>query len=295
MGNTSREIFMEDIMVMPLDSSLLTWSEEEREFLKETISPDENVVKERIMRIQRDQAYAYPCIRLFHFISLMMQKNAAYQRVLEAGKKGDTVLLDIGCCMGTDVRKLVRDGYPESHVLGCDLRLEYITSGYNLFEDKDSCKIRFFTADMFDIPVNAAAGSPDIPLAEISRLSDLANRVTHLYAGALYHLFDEATQYIMAIGMARLTKRNSGTVIFGRHQGMEPEGVIDDVLHAVRYGHSPESWARLWRRVFTELEGAEFAEKRVKVEADFAESFIWGTQAYGVLDCRMMYWSVSIL
>lgn len=54
MGNTSREIFMEDIMVMPLDSSLLTWSEEEREFLKETISPDENVVKERIMRIQRE-------------------------------------------------------------------------------------------------------------------------------------------------------------------------------------------------------------------------------------------------
>lgn len=46
------------------------------------------------------RAYAtfpYPCIRGFHFVWLMMIKNKIYPKVVEAGKKGDTVFLDIGC------------------------------------------------------------------------------------------------------------------------------------------------------------------------------------------------------
>ena len=61
-------------------------------------------------------------------------------------------------------------------------------------------------------------------------------------------------------------------------------------VRSVRYGHSPASWKRMWHRVFVELQGAEFAEHRVKVDAEFAESF-----QFGEMQARMMYWSVSIL
>ena len=39
--------------------------------------------------------------------------------------------------MGTDVRKLVADGYPGANVLGCDLRRAFIDSGYTLADAAD--------------------------------------------------------------------------------------------------------------------------------------------------------------
>ncbi|KZP08680.1 hypothetical protein FIBSPDRAFT_802773 [Athelia psychrophila] len=289
-GNILREVRPADSKIVPLDSSLLDLSDEEGEFLKWAISPDESVVKEMILRTQADELFPYPCIQLFHFVSLKMMRNAVYQKVLEVGKTGETVFLDIGCCMGTDLRKLVYDGYPVSRVLGCDLRPEFITAGYDLYQDKASSKIHFFASDVFDIPVNAPERSIDIPLANVNHLSDLTNKITHLYSGALYHLFDEATQYAIAVRMATLIRRTTGSVIFGRHQGLEPEGMIADAMARVRYGHSPASWKRLWHRVFIELEGIQFAEERVKIDAEFAESV-----QYGNMNARMMYWSVSIL
>lgn len=43
------------------------------------------------------EVHAYPCIRLFHFVNLMMSTNPIYPTVIEAGKSGDTLFLDIGC------------------------------------------------------------------------------------------------------------------------------------------------------------------------------------------------------
>lgn len=61
-------------------------------------------------------------------------------------------------------------------------------------------------------------------------------------------------------------------------------------LYSVSYGHSPASWKRLWHRVFIELEGVQYAEECVKVDANFEESF-----QYVNMNTRMMYWSVTIL
>jgi hypothetical protein len=198
------------------------------------------------------ELYPYPCIRYFHFVSLRMCINPIYSSILEAGKKGGTIFLDIGCCsttflfvslhdnhmgsiMGTDVRKLVYDGYPASSVLGSDLREAYIEAGYKLLRDSKSCGIHFFSSELFDIPVNLASTSAEILLSQIKVLWQLANRVTHLYVGALFHLFDEATQYAIALRMAIVLKRDSGGVIFGRHQGLANEGLIED--HLARYDY----------------------------------------------------------
>lgn len=126
--------------------------------------------------------------------------------------------------MGTDVRKLVHDGYPASNVLGCDLRQEFIDYGYELYSDKDKCAIRFFANDIFELPYptsNTRAG-------ETLSLASLTGQLTHIYTGALFHLFDEPTQYALALRLTTLLKRDSGAIIFGRHQGLETEGLIDD-------------------------------------------------------------------
>lgn len=146
--------------------------------------------------------------------------------------------------VGTDVRKLAYDGHPASHILGCDLREEYIELGYTLFRDKDTCPIRFFTSDVFDLPTSPPAPklreAKPLDVTTISDLSQLYDSLTHIYTGALFHLFDKENQYGLAIRLARLLKREPGAVIFGRHQGLESEGYIDD--HLGRYCDPDELW-----------------------------------------------------
>ena len=41
-------------LIPPLDPTLLTLSDEEKAFLLETISPDENVIRERVLKLQKE-------------------------------------------------------------------------------------------------------------------------------------------------------------------------------------------------------------------------------------------------
>ncbi|KAH9896915.1 hypothetical protein C8Q73DRAFT_433577 [Cubamyces lactineus] len=254
----------------------------------------------RLTPIDFSEKYPYPCIRGFHFVNLMMSLNAAYPRVLDAGKNGDTLFLDLGCCMGTDLRKLVHDGYPASRVLGCDLRPEFIQLGYELFDDADACPIHFFTSNVFELPTSVAAA--DIPAPETLRptdvsavtdISQLRGALTHIYTGALFHLFDKETQRELALRLVTLLNRTPGAIVFGRHQGLHEEGYIHDHLGRDRYCHSEKSWPQLWKDVFTEIEGEGFAE-RVVVQAELREQF--GPEVFGTkVSTYMLYWSVEIV
>lgn len=42
--------------------------------------------------------FPFPCIRGYNFIKLASSKVSVYRNIVEAGKKGDTIYLDIGCC-----------------------------------------------------------------------------------------------------------------------------------------------------------------------------------------------------
>lgn len=134
--------------------------------------------------------------------------------------------------MGTDVRKLVADGYPAHNVMGCDLRQEFLDYGYQFYQDKDTCGIRFFASDIFDVPYPFPATKvPPAPLDNVSRvmeLEQLHGSVTHFYTGALFHLFDESTQYAIALRVATLLKRVPGAIVFGRHQGKAEAGMLND-------------------------------------------------------------------
>ncbi|KAL7284160.1 hypothetical protein ACG7TL_001441 [Trametes sanguinea] len=288
-----KEIALE--IVPPLDPTILQLSREDSDFLHAVITPDDEELRAKILEIQKSEKYPYPCIRAFHFVNLMMITNAIYPTVLEAGRKHDTLFLDLGCCMGTDVRKLVYDGYPAEHVFGCDLRPEFIELGYELFGDADRCPIRFFTSNVFDLPKTTEPASSNVSVSDPSTVNDLIQlrgALTHIYTGALFHLFTEEVQYSLALRLVTLLRRSPGAIVFGRHQGLREEGVINDQYgRRDRYGHSEKSWPQMWKRVFAEAEGEDFAEKIV-VRAELRDQFkpnIFGAEAY------MLYWSVQIV
>ncbi|KAI0685825.1 hypothetical protein BC835DRAFT_490784 [Cytidiella melzeri] len=297
MSKITREVTVDPTVIPPLDESLLSLSDTEAAFLHRTITADDFELRKRIMEVQKE-AYAehpYPCIRGFHFVNLMMSANPIYPQVLQAGKSGNhSVLLDLGCCMGSDVRKIVSDGYPAKNVLGVDLRQQFLDLGYRLYGQ--SWDTNFFTSDIFEVPYPFPRDTPidTTPLASVGDLSQLRGRITHFYAGALFHLFDEATQYALALRVAELLDRKTGAVVFGRHQGLIEAGMIDDHLGRNRYGHSAASWPLLWKKIFSEVESSEFAEKKVVVEAELTEGF-----AQHVFRARsqanMLVWSVRIV
>ena len=84
-------------------------------------------------------------------------------------------------------------------------------------------------------------GTPaaNIPISDVKSLSELRGRITHFYTGALFHLFDEPTQYALALRVAALLKREPGAIVFGRHQGLAEAGYIDD--HLGRYAHTVQT------------------------------------------------------
>lgn len=137
--------------------------------------------------------------------------------------------------VGTDVRKAVFDGYPAANVVACDLHERYITLGHKLYNDSESSGITFFAADIFDFSVQADAqvaevleATQDSGPSSPSRLERFRGRVTHIYAGLLFHLFDEDTQFQVALRLAQLSQRKAGVIIFGRHEGKEEPGLISD-------------------------------------------------------------------
>jgi len=133
--------------------------------------------------------------------------------------------------VGTDVRKLVKDGYPAEGIIGCDIRESYITLGYKLYKDSpSSLPIHFIMGDIFELPISSEFPVSNHPLSAVTFLEELRGRVTYIYIGALFHIFDEDTQYALASRLACLVSRKGTNIIFGRHQGKPEEGIIDGLL-----------------------------------------------------------------
>ncbi|KAF7980978.1 hypothetical protein HWV62_35782 [Athelia sp. TMB] len=280
----------------PLDPSLFKLAEGDMDFLHDTVTSDDDELRSRIFAIQKKSyaTFPYPCVLNFAFVTGKLRLHPVYERVLEAGKRGDTVFLDIGCAMGTDVRRLAYDGYPAKNMLATDLRQSFLDEGHELYGDARNSPIRFFTSDVFEIPAPTSSAScavSEVPLAQVTKLADLQGQVTHMYMALLFHLFDEAAQYEIALKVGTLLRRTSGCIVFGRHQGSEVAQPISDSFFKERFLHSPESWRDMWIRVFTELEDEEFAMTRVAVDARVRTSGF----AFGKVSGRVLDWSVSIL
>lgn len=171
-----------------------------------------------------------------------------YQQVLEQGKKGDAIFLDIGCCstyppaptdpapevylilvsVGTDVRHLVYEGYPASKIVGSDLYESFISLGYELFRDKETNQIKFIAGNILDVPPSPpgpVTPSTRVTTTEnVSKLEDLAGSATFIYIGSVFHFFTAVQQKAIVLRLLHLWTCEPGAIIFGSHQGLDTEG-----------------------------------------------------------------------
>ncbi|PIL34360.1 hypothetical protein GSI_03135 [Ganoderma sinense ZZ0214-1] len=127
-----------------------------------------------------------------------------YDRLVKLGteRKG-AILFDVGCCFGTDIRKMAADGWPADSILGTDIEPKFWELGHRLFcSTADTFPAVFLPGDIFDLthldPVSAEdrtllhrGPTPMPPLRSLTSLSPLRGYVAAIHAGAFFHLFSE--------------------------------------------------------------------------------------------------------
>ncbi|KAL9539264.1 hypothetical protein MBANPS3_010366 [Mucor bainieri] len=152
-----------------------SFSKETIQFYKEyTGSDDVQELENRLAAIQQKLAKRYK------FAFSRIYERFFYKDLIKLGQTLEQqhqkpYFLDIGCCTGTDLRKMMLDGYPKDYLIGMDIEQCYIDCGYELFkDDPDTCPIRFIIDDLFTFEKTHA----------------LCNTISIVHAGSVLHLFD---------------------------------------------------------------------------------------------------------
>ncbi|PVH83670.1 hypothetical protein DL98DRAFT_512858 [Cadophora sp. DSE1049] len=218
-------------------------TEDQRDLLENYSHMKSDFIIPHILSV-RDKAWdvhPLPCIGQFRFIDLTLSRSPSYphiQHLLKAGGK----LLDLGCCFGQDLRKLVHDGAPASSLFGAELRREFIELGYELFLDKDTLGVQFLTADIFD---------PD------SSLKQLDGQLDVVYIGLFLHLFDWEGQRKACERIVGLLKPEKRVLILGQQVGSLVACDVKFEGDKKVTRHDLASFERLWKEV-GEVTGTEW-------------------------------------
>lgn len=157
--------------------------------------------------------------------------SPVYPEVLSRVRAGET-FLDLGCCFGQDIRKLIHDGAPSDNIIGVDTEPRFMELGYELFRDRDRLKARFYTGDVF---------------AE-EFLAEHRGKVDVIFLGSFLHLFSFEQQKAIVAQLTRLLRPREGSMVFGRHMATEQKGgtLRKNALGWDLYHHSPDTIRQLW-------------------------------------------------
>ncbi|KAL9121468.1 MAG: hypothetical protein Q9187_001970 [Circinaria calcarea] len=187
---------------------------------------------------ERDQAWAirsYPCTGLGVWLVPFISRSSAYPTILKRLRAGD-VLMDVGCFLGGDMRRLVFDGAPSTNLYGVDI-VSHWDVGYALFNDKDRFAARFIEADIL---------SSDHPA-----LLALRGRVDIISVSAVMHQWAWRGQVEAAKKLVALSK--PGSLVVGYQIGnLEGKRVVNRFSQVPQWRHDPASFEMMWNQVGAE-------------------------------------------
>jgi len=211
-----------------------------------TKTPNIQQLREHVISLKEsiaEQLHVYRCIEGNMFLNPRIMRHAtAYNKVKqiweENYKNGQAFkFADVGCCFGTDTRKLLLDGVRPEDVYAIDIHDGYWNFGYDLFKDKDTLKVNTLFTDV-SVPEYAETHA------------DLINKFNVVYTGAVLHVFakDEAETFVRNIFKMLV----SGGVYFGSTGvAIEPTQttVSTPKKDKKRFLHSPDSLEELFKEV----------------------------------------------
>ncbi|PVH89870.1 hypothetical protein DL98DRAFT_601378 [Cadophora sp. DSE1049] len=218
-----------------------------------------------------------PYIGQLRFLVLTLSESPSYSAILTHLKNDPNAkLLDLGCCFGQDIRKLIYDGAPASSIYGAELRSEFIELGFDCFRDRETIGATFLTANIFD---------PDSPLKGLEGKMNVVN------IGLFLHQFDWNGQCKACERIVALLKPEKGVLVIGQQVGslVQSDVVFRGGKNVTR--QSEESFRRLWEEV-GERTGSEWVVK-ARLDEGFGENVGEGTGAWDDADTRRLSFEVE--
>jgi hypothetical protein len=150
--------------------------------------------------------------------------------VLQRLASGAT-LLDVGCFLGGDLRRLVFDGAPSANLYGVDI-VSHWDVGYALYRDRGRFAAHFIEADILSI-------------------------------SAVLHQWSREGQVAAAAKLVPLTR--PGSLVLGYQIGnVTAKDVVNPVLKLRQWRHDPVSFAEMWERVGAETGTVWETEARLR-------------------------------
>ncbi|KIJ60830.1 hypothetical protein HYDPIDRAFT_116688 [Hydnomerulius pinastri MD-312] len=265
-------------------------------FKEQTGITDDEELKRHVLSVQAEayKVAPYPCIMGFVFTSLLLTRLPAYEDVMTIGRtRAGAILLDLGCCVGTDIRKAVADGFPAENTIGSDLHQEFGAIGHKLFKTTpETFAGHFIQGDALDPatlsivePFETAPESPRPDLKALTSLNPLQGRVSAIHASNFFHLFSESKQLHLARAVAGLLSWEPGSIICGGNWGLHEKGTMVERLFGGSlelFCHSPQTWTEMW-------DGVVFPKGHVKVDTHLIQVDMEGFKFW------YMLWSVKRL
>jgi len=189
---------------------------------------------------------SYRCIRTYSYLTTRIAKNPFYDDSIKSNIS-DLFILDIGCCVGSDMRKLILDGASPDKMLGVDLESRFFEVGFEIFEDKEKLPNNLFIQGDFTEETNFIE---KIISAMKERKEDIQNykfeeNFDLIQLGAVLHLLtEEKVSKLLRLIFNNLLKKNNGCLI-GQTIGIvsNPSGFTQ--TGDLRYLHSSESLQKL--------------------------------------------------
>lgn len=199
---------------------------------------------------QRNRAWKvnpYPCLGQFRFLEFNLAHRAGdiYTRLLNilkdpSSKSSGILFLDVGTCLGQDIRKLIYDGVSPSVVAGTDLSSSFLEQGYELFRDSPE------TVKMVEANILS-------PLTDGNPLAQWKGKLKAVQLGMIIHLFTWEEQITAFVNAIALLSNETGVFVFGQASGnidgRETRTLSASGAECNSWKHNVESFQRLVKDV----------------------------------------------
>lgn len=161
-----------------------------------------------------DASVLYGCVQEMLFLTPRVHQHPHYAHVLNTIQADlDARFLELGCCFGTDARKVIVDGWKEENVVAVDVIPEFWNYGLKLYEDQSTLKIKFCSGDVTEDPAFVQTLADEGPFA-------------HAWTGAVLHVLSEAKVESLVASVLAMLK--PGGTYFGNCVGVS--------------GQQPQDW-----------------------------------------------------
>ena len=214
-------------------------------------------VNETIETVNSEGHHVYRCIERGMFASARIQLHPEYQEVKKHFEEASFRLLELGCCFGTDARKMLHDGLDPQKLIVSDLHDFYWQVGQKVLFKDDLKNVEAVFLD-FTGPRDKFIDTSGAKLEE---------RFDVVSAMAILHVLSQ-DQCVRFLENAYACLKPNNGVLFGycvgssipSEWGKTPTKGLQDRIEAPRFLHSQQSLTEL-------LTSIQFREVQVSTVA----------------------------